>query len=48
MKHVCPDCGYESTNPGTCPECEVDLLKREDEVDSDVDEDSNEDTEEDW
>lgn len=32
MKHVCPDCGYESTDPGNCPSCETPLLKREDEV----------------
>lgn len=59
MKHVCPDCGYESTDPGTCPTCEVDLLKREDELNPGSDEDDSgdldnldgpeaEDDEEDW
>lgn len=31
MNYVCSDCGYESDNPGNCPECETPLLKREDE-----------------
>lgn len=29
MKWVCSDCGYESDNPGNCPDCEIPLLKRE-------------------
>lgn len=32
MSYVCSDCGYESDNPGSCPECETPLLKREDEA----------------
>lgn len=32
MKYVCPDCGYESAEPGDCPSCETPLLRREDEV----------------
>ncbi len=31
MDYVCSDCGYESDNPGNCPECETPLLRREDE-----------------
>ena len=30
MDYVCSDCGYESDNPGNCPECETPLLRRED------------------
>jgi len=24
-KYRCPECGYESVDPGLCPICEVDL-----------------------
>ena len=39
MKWVCSDCGYESDNPGNCPDCEIPLLKREgEEVGEDLEE----------
>jgi hypothetical protein len=24
-KYLCPECGYDDNEPGTCPTCEVDL-----------------------
>jgi len=26
VKHVCPECGYESEKPGLCPKCQVPLV----------------------
>jgi len=26
IKYVCPDCGYETTKPGTCADCQVALI----------------------
>ncbi len=26
VKHVCPECGYESGEPGLCPKCQVPLV----------------------
>lgn len=37
MRYVCPDCGYESSGLGSCPECEIPMLKRDGEVDTDAD-----------
>ncbi len=26
VKYVCPECGYESGEPGLCPKCQVSLM----------------------
>jgi hypothetical protein len=26
-KYLCPECGYEDSEPGICPACEIDLEK---------------------
>ncbi|MFC2052356.1 hypothetical protein ACFLT4_06480 [Chloroflexota bacterium] len=26
IKHVCPGCGYESKEPGSCPGCQASLV----------------------
>lgn len=46
MKNVCPDCGYESSDPGNCPSCETPLLRREDEELSEDEDTEGDDAEE--
>ncbi len=29
MIYVCPECGYEATEPGICPDCGVELVEKE-------------------
>lgn len=58
MAYICPDCDYESENPGSCPNCETPLLKREGEVEdieglqdtgsTDVEEEDIEEDEKEW
>jgi hypothetical protein len=26
IKYICTNCGYESESPGSCPECQSELL----------------------
>jgi len=45
MVYVCPDCGFESSEPGTCPNCETPLLRRGDPDITGIDEEKDLDDE---
>lgn len=31
-RYFCPDCGYTTTSPGSCPTCNIDLIETDDDL----------------